>query len=363
MRTKFVVLFAVVLIATLAIPIAAEAQSIGNGFGIFLSWGDSKADWTSRLVLKDAVTGEDLASENGVIKIPRDHGILGQVVFAKDVANFKPDDFKFCWSTLAAPSKESEWVTSVFDPRFGWVFAIRPDQFAGGLYDTPLQLRVTVKNGRSKHVRVIFKITYGHSDTFGREILFIRPCDPIVKPVVAPVRQEAAIDPNFLELKRAVEALDQNTQVLADGLNANNQRDDEQEARIARLEGAWMSQTTPVQPPVYSPPPPAYSGPAYFAPSCPTRAQLEEKYRGRTCYVFYSSTNAARSWWVRTNRGWIRSSSDLQISSSEEKCWNYDYTDVSRRGWIEFGLGIGNAQPTADAVYPIDGRLHIQEVR
>lgn len=361
MRTKLVVLL--VLLALVAGMSVASAQSVSlsgqeTGAILNISWGMGDTQITSRLVLKSD-SGRDVATPAGVVMVPREEGTIGQIVFAHD-GKLDPKRIGFSWSTIAEPVADSDWHDAIFDSKVGWVFRVEPWHYVSDFFDTPLHLRVTLKDGKAKFVRVIVKITYGYSDQVSREVLFIRPYDPAPPAPAsgpaagAPVADPVTIDANFAAVKAALGVVEGNQATLAGGIDAANQRLDAQEARLQRLEQWAASATAQSQP----------------APTTVTTMQevtveqaLREKHAGVVGYVFYSQVATVRTFWKLTEHGWGRCTPDMSIGSGlgGETVWRCDVNTYRAKGWLGFGLGVGDAKPTT--VIPLNDGLTVWEVK
>ncbi len=360
MRTKFAVVFVLLaLVAGMSVA-GAQTQSLSvsgqeTGAVLNISWGTGDTQISSRLVMKSD-SGRDVATPAGVCMVPRTEGTIGQIVFAHD-GRLDPNRIVFSYSTLAAPVCDSDWCDAKFDPRVGWVFRVDPREYVGsGIYDTPLHLRVLLKDGKSRYIRVIFKITYGHSDQISREVLFIRPYDPTPAPVPGSVAGPAvadpvAIDANFAAVKAALGGVEANQATLAVGVNDERARNDEQDARLQRLEQWAASATAQSQP----------------APATMTEVTVEqslrEKYAGSTGYVFYSQATTVRSFWKITEGGWTRCTPDVSIGAGlgNETIWRCNPETYRAKGWLGFGLGVGDAKP--NDIIPLRDGLNTWEVK
>lgn len=349
MRMKlFVVVAILALVAGMSVVNAQDLGITERGLGVVISWGTSTKTWESRVVLKGERTGADLIPMNGVVQPERDEAIVGQILFATD-GDVRPGDFRFSFSTLATP-EERDWTEADFNPRLGWVFRIPSEEYVNSrLFDTPLQFRVWIRNGKMDYVRVIFKFSFGR-DAVSRNVLFIRPTDPapmadasVSAPVVA---DPSAIDRNLEQIQSALSVLGESQQVLADRLNDTTGRVDQLEARTTRVEEAWEAQATET--------------PALSTPSQTTREILGQRYAGKSGFVFYSTTPVVKAWWFLSSRGWTRCDNNLSVTPSDEKYWLYDASEQARLGRIGFGLGEGDAEPVN--WYPLDAVLTVMEV-
>lgn len=360
MRTKFVVsivsLLAVVMAGTLQAQVITE-----QGFGIGLSWGTTTTQWESRLSLKGEKSGEDILSSGGIVRPRRDEAIIGQIVFVKD-SEVAPSDFRFAFSTLATP-REYDWKESTFHPKLGWVFVVEPVEFINStVYDTPFQLRVWIRRGSQKFVRIIFKIRLGRDlggvrDTLSRDVLFIRPIDPPDEPQCTPTRCAEAvqsdrsatparvadpeiIDRNNAEILRVVGELDAKIEKVAEVVNANSERLDQHEAHIMRLDD-WASRV--VAQATISTEPTRQVATA----SQSQLERLQQKYAGRQSWVFaldeQSPASEARfTFWQMVANGWSKCQNQLIVRRGQEV-----FLPVSRMsGWCMFGLsGVYGSSP------------------
>lgn len=237
MRRNYVV-FAVVLL--LVLTASAAMAGFEAAAGVLVSWGTEKQEFTSRMVLHEEGTGRDLVPENGVIMPSPDKGIIGQIIFAKDL-KFGPEAFRFYWATCATP-REGDWTEAKYNEKFGYLFRIDPSAYSDGdgLLDTPLHLQVWIKNGKKPFLRVILKVTLPKS-ALGRDILWIRPTkpqQPVTAVAPATATDAAKVDENFAKLSAAIDQLGKNQQAIADSINANGAATADLVARVGRLE-AW----------------------------------------------------------------------------------------------------------------------------
>jgi hypothetical protein len=371
MRGMRVGVFLVVLIAVFAIlPVPSRAQGMDfreAGAAVTVSFGINKVQFESKAILRGEKSGKDLASPDGVLRPYVGEDIIGQFAAVSD-SGFSTRYFSFAFATRANP-RESDWTQMTLDDKYGWLFRIRESEFAqrivdGQPVDTPLQFRVKTHNGEVKFLKFFIfkfhvpKLFGGVKDGVSKDLLFIHPCDP--EPASASVVQsqvvadQAAIQKNFEEMKRALGVVTDNQQALADRVNENSGRLDDVEARMARMEAAWTGQAG-------NPPPCVPAATTSLPPRAGTREDsLKQKYAGRTGYVFFSAIPVTKSWWVKTGKGWVRAKNDLVISPEEESCWFYSFAEMNQQGWTEFGLGVGNS--TVVDVYTIGDGLRVLDM-
>lgn len=148
-----------------------------------------------------------------------------------------------------------------------------------------------------------------------------------------------ATDSNFEKQGEMNKTLLDRDERLADGLQANDQRDNEQDARLGRLEQAWQAQTRPAAdaPPVVN-----QNGQLSY------KEQLLAKWNGQDVWVFALSEQspmgeARYTFWQQTTSGWAACQNQLVVRQG-----NDSFLPNSRlAGWSSFGLsGVSAGAPT-----------------
>lgn len=244
-RHTYLVVLVVLLVVGAVMPASAGVET---ALGLLVSWGTEKQQWTSRMVLHEEGTGRDLVPENGIVCPAPDKGIIGQIIFAKDMG-FGPEAFRFYWAACATP-REGDWHQARYDEKFGYLFRIDPSQYgSNGVYDTPLQLQVWVKNGSKPFIRIILKFTFPKS-AVAREALWIRPTmlAPAITQAATPVADPAVVDSNFNEIRQAIGTLEKNQQVIASDTTETKSLVANISARLDRVE-KWAEAATGAQAP------------------------------------------------------------------------------------------------------------------
>lgn len=332
MRTGRLAVLMVIIVALAAS--AAGAQNV-SWFGL-VGTGSNQAEIQARMSLR-TTSGSPVGSNDYVVSVPWGEGLRAQVVFAGDG---DPGRYQVEWSCLGAPGDRYN-KADYFD-NAGWVFEI-PAFSLSTMIDTPLHLRVKDLRGRSDYIRILFfTVRTGRHAVQANEALFIRvePSPPPTPPSVMPVAQSTppiadpeVVNGNFEQLGTAIEGLNNNDAKLVEAQNANNQRDDTQDARLTRLE-EWANQVVTSQEPATA---------TFSQTEC-----LQQKYAGQDVWIFAlderSSLGEARYiFWQRTASGWSACQNQLVVRQGDEVF----LPNARVSSWPAFGFsGVTAGAPT-----------------
>ena len=247
MRTKLVVVL--VLLALIVAGASAASASDVSWFGL-IGTGTDQQEVSARMSLR-TTSGSPVGSNDYVVSLSQGEGLRAQVVFAGDGG---PGRYQVEWSCLGAPGDRYN-KADYFD-NAGYVFEI-PAFTLSTMVDTPFHLRVKDLKGKSEYIRLLFfTVVTGRRAVAAHEALFIRvepaPQPAIAEAQAAPAPSQVVADPkatdeNFARIQEAIEALNANDVKLVEDLNANGQRNGEQDARLERLE-EWVTVASSQQP-------------------------------------------------------------------------------------------------------------------
>lgn len=344
MRTKLAVLVVLLVLMT-----GMAAQADLSWFGL-IGTGTDQAAVNARMSLR-TTSGSPIGSNDYVVPVPQGEGLRAQLIFAGDGG---PSRYSVEWSLEGAPSDKG-WQRAPYEDA-GWMINIP----SSSLYldvDTPFHIRVKDLRGKSGYVRLLFvKIGTGRRAVAANEALLIRvevPAPPTAAQAVQPQSSvdAEAVNRNFEEIGAAVSGLNANDQKLTDALNNNGQRDDQQDARLARLE-QWASQLTTSQEPATA-----------TVTNQNTRLSYKEqflaKYAGQDVWVFVLSEQspmgeARYTFWQQTTSGWAACQNQLVVRPGNEMF----LFNGRLSNWSAFGLSGVTARTPSMVFKPTPG-VHV----